>query len=242
MKVGEVKLSQSRFGVERLQNVVFSSPLPTSIAAVIANIPQLVFVILDFCCTTFFYCIVAGKRWTRFATKAKALRVSTPTGYQRGTYLLGLPYRYAVPLLIVGVVLHSLISESMFLARANMITVNGTISTDPDHILSNVGYSVLPGIVVIICGFLLLITMIAFGMRWYEGKMPLVITSSAAISAAAHSKSDGSVDATKPLMWGVTWLWPNVNEEGSSEDSVGHCSFTDKLKEVKRPMLAASYR
>lgn len=165
MKVGGAKLSQTGFGTLVLQNVVFTSPLSTSSAALIANTPQLVFVILDLFCTNLFYCIVAGKQWTRFATKAKALRVSTPRGDQRGTYPLGLPTRYAASLLAFSILLHWLISQSIFLARANMIAVDGTISTDPYHILSNCGYSVLPGIGVIMSGTLLLITVIVLGMR-----------------------------------------------------------------------------
>ena len=216
MKVGDVKLSQTGFGTLRLQNVVFTSPLSTSSAALIANTPQLVFVILDLLYTNLFHCIVAGKRWTRFATKAKALRVSTPTGNQRGTYPLGLPIRYAVSLLTFSTAMHWLISQSIFLARANMIAVDGTVSTDPDHVLSNCGYSVLPGIAAAASGIFLLITVITLGMQRYEGKMPLVATCSAAISAAAHSELDKSVDATKPLMWGVTWFW--VDKSGI----VGH--------------------
>ena len=234
MKVGDVKLSQTGFGTLRLQNVVFTSPLSTSSAALIANTPQLVFVILDLLYTNLFHCIVAGKRWTRFATKAKALRVSTPTGNQRGTYPLGLPIRYAVSLLTFSTAMHWLISRSIFLARANMIAVDGTVSTDPDHVLSNCGYSVLPGIAAAASGIFLLITVITLGMQRYEGKMPLVATCSAAISAAAHSELDKSVNATKPLMWGVTWFW--VDKSGI----VGHCSFSSN--QVEQPVLGASYR
>lgn len=89
-------------------------------------------------------------------------------------------------------------------------------------------------------GTLLLITVIVLGMQRYEGKMPLVATCSAAISAAAHSEFDKSVDATKPLMWGVTWVWPDESGEGRSAGGVGHCSFSSN--KVRQPMLGAFYR
>jgi hypothetical protein len=51
--------------------------------------------------------------WSHFAKERKPLRVSSPTGL---TYFLQLPYRIALPLLVMSGLLHWLVSQSIFLA------------------------------------------------------------------------------------------------------------------------------
>jgi hypothetical protein len=57
----------------------------------------------------------------------KGLRVSeNPRGAQRSTYFLQLPYRYAIPLLIVSSAMHWMVSQSLFLVTVLRYQPGGT--------------------------------------------------------------------------------------------------------------------
>jgi hypothetical protein len=58
----------------------------------------------------------------------------------------------------------------------------------------------MPGIAVALSGRLLLFAAIGLGMRQYESAIPLVVTSSTAISASAHNEFDLPVGMTKPMI------------------------------------------
>jgi hypothetical protein len=59
--------------------------------------------------------MLMAKEWSDFAHERKALRVTTPSGGQRSTHYLQLPYGYALPLLAASAVLHWLTSQAIFL-------------------------------------------------------------------------------------------------------------------------------
>jgi hypothetical protein len=208
----------SGFGSFVPQDVVFQISVPATTAAIVANSPQLVSAFIYLFYTGLLRCMFAGRQWSQFETKAKPLRVSTPTGGQRGTYLFGIPMRYAVPFHIFSILLHWFMSQGLFLARANA-TDSGTpgLFMPYDAQISNCGFSVIPGIAVVLSGGLLLFAAIGLGMRQYKSAIPLVVTSSAAISASAHNEFDKPVDTTKPMKWGVTRIRP---------DKSGHCNVS----------------
>jgi len=58
----------------------------------------------------------------------------------------------------------------------------------------------------------------SLGLRKYPSGMPLSATCSGAISAACHPSPDDVDAALLPVQWGVV----------SSEDGLGHCSFSSK--------------
>ncbi|KAH7385181.1 hypothetical protein DE146DRAFT_702199, partial [Phaeosphaeria sp. MPI-PUGE-AT-0046c] len=91
----------------------------------LANTPQ---VLMSFCylvvnniCT----CMASIEEWNGFAHTRKALRVSRPLGEQRETYFLQLPYRYAVPSMLVSIGLHWLLSQAFFLQRVDYVQGDG---------------------------------------------------------------------------------------------------------------------
>lgn len=49
------------------------------------------------------------------STRYKALRVTNPKGQQISTYFLQLPYRYSIPLLIISILLHWVLSGCIYL-------------------------------------------------------------------------------------------------------------------------------
>src|ERR1700753_3703235 len=96
----------------------------------IANSPQLILSVIYFTYNSLFTCFLLGLEWNSYASSKKGLRVSNkPTGEQRGTHFLQLPFRWGIPLIILSVVLHWLSSQSIFLVSMEFdhtIFVNGS--------------------------------------------------------------------------------------------------------------------
>lgn len=199
----------------------------------IANSPQILLSFLYFAYNGIFTCMLLAEEWSLYATKRKFLRVTSPTGGQRSTYRLQLPYRYGIPLLIGSSMLHWFVSQSIFLARVNVID-----STEVEISgvgISTCGYSPMAMIVVIILGSIVVLLGIFFGSRTARSGMPLAGSCSAAISAACHPL-EADVDASmKRVMWGVV-AEDCFQYEG---ESVGHCSFTSST--VEAPVVGKWY-
>lgn len=165
--------------------------------------------------------MLLAQEWNHYAHNRKPLRVSSPIGRQRSTYFLQLPYKYAIPLLIVSGTLHWFVSQSIFLASVE--------SYDPDGVLdlrfsySTCGYSPMPIIGVIILGSLLVIFGLVMGSRTYEPGIPLAASCSIAISAACHVPEQELElhPEQAPLQWGVV---PGVFDERGNP----HCSFSSQ--------------
>ena len=198
----------------------------------VANSPQILLSFLYFGYNGLYTCMLLAEEWSAYASKRQFLRVTSPTGGQRSTYRLQLPYRYGVPLLIGSSTLHWFVSQSIFLARVNVVDSGFEV---PNVGISTCGYSPMAMIVVIILGSIVVLLGISMGCRRARGGMPLAGSCSAAISAACHPpKTD--VDASlKRVMWGV------VAEESFKHlgESVGHCSFTSF--KVEAPIMGNWY-
>lgn len=70
--------------------------------------------------------------WSQYAVQRKGLRVSAqPRGAQRSTYFLSLPYRNAIPFIILSTLMHWLMSESLFLVMIEAYTVD--LERDPTN-------------------------------------------------------------------------------------------------------------
>ena len=159
--------------------------------------------------------MLLAAEWSRYFLRSKALRVTTPHGGQRSTYYLQLPYMYSIPLLVASAMLHWLISESIFLAR---ITAWRNGKPFPEADSSEIGYSCLPILLVILLGFSMLSMAIGNGFRKFHSHMPVAGSCSVAIAAACHRPKDDLDAAFLPVSWG------EVNHEGTED--VGHCCFT----------------
>lgn len=177
--------------------------------------------------------MLLAREWNGYARKRKPLRVTLPTGPQRGTYRLQLPYRYGIPLLIGSGLLHWLVSQSIFLARVNVLGSNDQEVTE--LAVSTCGYSPIAIIFVIILGSLVVLIGIFCGSRRYAAGMPLAASCSAAMSAACHPPESDENPSLKPVMWGVV-----TKEDGERpDDSIGHCSFTSF--QVEAPIVGKRY-
>lgn len=162
-----------------------------------------------------FTCMLLAEEWSAYGFKRNFLRVTTPREQQRSTYRLQLPYRYGIPLLMASSVLHWLVSQSIFLARVNVVDSQNLEVVDAG--LSTCGYSPIAIIFAIILGSVIVLVGIANGLRKARVGMPLVGSCSAAISAACHPPKEDVDASLKRVMWGLV-------AEGSSNTS--DCSFT----------------
>ncbi|KAF2122647.1 hypothetical protein BDV96DRAFT_626519 [Lophiotrema nucula] len=118
------------------------------------------------------------------------LMVSGARGEQRGTWLLGTPLVYGLPLLVLQAILHTLVSQSIFVVLLNVYNPDGSPNQNYPRFL-NCGYSPIAIIFTIIALGLLILSMIAFAWRRFpQCAPPVVATCSAAISATCHSPSN----------------------------------------------------
>ena len=210
-----------------------SGPAGVMFTTLIAKSSQIILSFLYFTYNGIFTCMLLAKEWSAYSSKRRFLRVTTPTGGQRSTYRLQLPYRYGVPLLVGSGILHWCVSQSIFLARINFIDSDG--QERDDWAISTCGYSPMALIFIIIFGSIVVLVGIINGCRKVRVDMPLAGSCSAAISAAYHPPKPDVDASSKRVMWGV------VADEFSSDADrhVGHCSFTSLA--VKAPVVGKRY-
>lgn len=159
-----------------------------------------------------------ASEFSSYATARKALRVSNATGAQRSTHFLQLPYKIAVPLMIMSGLLHWLLSQSIFLAVVAEYAADGTLASPVAE--ASCGFSPLAMILTVSLGVVLVVGTLGIGFfrRLCPG-VPLAGSCSAAISAACHRPVWDGDASLKTVMWGVT-------KEGGGGGEVGHCCFT----------------
>jgi hypothetical protein len=194
------------------------------------NTPQLLFSTMYFMYNGMFTSMLTAAEWTQFAVRRKRLRVSRPKRGQRSTYWLQLPWKYSLPLLGTSVLLHWLVSRSLFIVRINVFGWDGKPQADRN--ISACGYSPLAILIVILILVLSLLVIGYAGFQKLTPGIPVAGTCSTAIAAACHYDGIGDMEVTnKPLMWGVT----TPAEKGRG----GHCSMSDQ--EVEKPVDGMMY-
>ena len=169
-----------------------------------------------------------------YAHQRKTLRVTSPTGKQRSTYRLQIPYVYGVPLLMTFGLLHWLVSQSFFLARVTVYDSNGSV--DVSKSTSTCGYSLVAMFFVLVASIIVIWFMLMTGFRTFKPGVPPMGSCSAAISAACHPPEDDKDASKLPVKWGVV----GHKTVDMSGEVVGHCTFTSfKVKAPKKGMLYA---
>lgn len=153
----------------------------------------------------------------QYAHRRSTLRVTSPKGAQRSTYWLQLPYTYSLPLLILSSLLSWLASQSLFPIQISIL--DSDRNTLNERKISSCGYSPEAIILAIVVGIMIILGTLVTAARRYPPGMPLASTCSAAISAACHRLPNDVDAAVLPIQWGVV----------STENGIGHCSFSSKL-------------
>ncbi|KAJ5769280.1 hypothetical protein N7520_003839 [Penicillium odoratum] len=193
-----------------------------------ANIWQVAVSIVYVQCQALLSSLLVADEWGRFALSKKTARVSHPIGLQRSTYFISLPWKYGGTLLGVMILLHWLISQSVFLIQIESFSSDGTVYTPWNQ--SADGYSILPIICAIVVGLSLIFALAMCGLRRLSTDIPLASTCSAAISAACHAPEEDKQTYLFPIRWGVV----------KEKDGVGHCCFTT-ARDVEAPIEGLLY-
>lgn len=200
------------------------------ISTLVANAPQVLLSCVYFLLNTTMTAHSSAQEWNTFGEQRQPLRVTSPTGLQRSTHFLQLPYRRAVPLIIYSCLLHWLLSQSIFVTRYEVYDRDGALL--PKDSVCACGYStssLLTTVVALITGIVGICHVI---FRTTVEKIPYRANSSLILSAACHPPP-GDVDAHKKLLkWGVT-------RKRLGQNSIGHCSLTSK--EVTDPVHDTTY-
>ncbi|KAF4434140.1 hypothetical protein FACUT_7992 [Fusarium acutatum] len=195
-----------------------------------ANLPQLIFSFLYFQYNSVFTCMAAAEEWSGYGNKRRSLRISSnPKGDQRSRYFLQLPFRYSVPLLLASILMHWMLSQSIFIAAVEQSGI---------WKLFTCGYSPIAIIFVVITAIFMAAAVIITALRRLPTAMPLAASCSLAIAAACHHPDNIlQPDASMfPLQWGVMWR----QTEGSDREVTNHCGFSQY--QVEKPQDGIVYR
>ena len=195
-----------------------------------SNLPQLVFSFLYFQYNSIFTCMAAAEEWSSYGNKRRSLRVSSnPRGKQRSRYFLQLPYRYSVPLLLASILMHWMLSQSIFLVA---------IERSGEWYWITSGYSPIAIVFVVIIAIFMAAAIIITAFRRLPTTMPVAASCSLAIAAACHHpdnapQPDASVSR---LQWGVM----QQQREDSGKELTNHCGFSQYP--VEKPEWGVVYR
>ena len=175
-----------------------SSPLGT---ALVVNSPQLLASATYLSYNILMTSMVMTAECNDFAAHRKTLRLSAPRDRQRSTYYLQLPYRYAIPLMIVCGLLHWLLSQSLFLVNLMVVGLDG--KRKPDNDITACGWSPVALLFTLLLASLMLLALLLLGSRRYSIEMPIMRSHSLRISAACHPPDNFEGAALLPIEYGV---------------------------------------
>ncbi|KAI8957866.1 hypothetical protein F5Y11DRAFT_352123 [Daldinia sp. FL1419] len=194
---------------ESEMNSFIDSPFSFAQGVMIANSPQL---LLSFCYLAYnnlFTRLQMAREWSLFSEGYQPLRVTDPKGDQYSTYRLQLPYKYSIPLIATSIVLHWLLSNTLYL----FISIGGYFSTDlflsgieadpslPSTTAIALGYSGYSLMVLLAVSCFLVLLPALLSLHKLPPNMVIVGSNSLALSAACHVSrlSYAAKSRAKPL-------------------------------------------
>ncbi|KAG9686786.1 hypothetical protein KCU95_g11437, partial [Aureobasidium melanogenum] len=216
------RMWQDGVGTVSTDSLVNSAPRGRSLLenVLLTNTPQLAITFVYICYNNCLTKMLLGQEYSGYARQRKPLRVSRPEGVQRSTYRLQLPYRYSIPLMTTMAVLHWLVARSIFLVQIKVFDYDGIELADS---ISACGYSAMAIVLSLFVSGILIVALLANGVRRLESGMPLASSCSLAVTAACHT-GPGDEDARLlPLKYGVV-----ISEESNSDSEYEHACFSSK--------------
>jgi hypothetical protein len=200
----------------------------------IANSPQVILSILYFTGNGLLTSMLLSHEWSSYAHKRKALRVSCrPEGQQRSSYFLQLPWRYAIPTVTIGIILHWLASQSIFIVTVEQWQESyetGAWEHDDFWDFATCAYSPLALLIFICAAAAALLVIFALGFRRFKSAMPVGANCSLVVAAACHPCSvrpEPVLRAQYPLQWGIV----GVSENSGHQGGVHRCAFSSQSVE-----------
>ncbi|OAQ57700.2 hypothetical protein VFPPC_11729 [Pochonia chlamydosporia 170] len=172
-------------------------------AVLTANLPQLLLSLSYFMYNSLYTQLCIEKEWSSFSTRYRTLRVTRPQGQQRSTYRLQLPYRYSIPLILVSIILHWLVSNALYvfileggyfwtgtgssseaLLNQKLPSFRGSGISGDAYV--GIGYSTTALLALLFAAILLPIIPVALAMRKTTGTIPPGGSNSMVVCAACH--------------------------------------------------------
>ncbi|EPS39583.1 hypothetical protein H072_6735 [Dactylellina haptotyla CBS 200.50] len=214
---------------------VFNCSLGNYTAVILlANIPQLTLSIPYFLYNGIFTDMAVSWEFDGLPEERKYLRVSEPTGNQRKSFFLQLPYRFSIPLMVTSSLLHWLCSQSAFLVSISRWDGQ---SKEIYHV-DGLGYSPI-GLIATVSVFGaipvgILFVGVLFGNR---GIVPAVGSNSMAISAMCHPPPGDTHAATEAVMWGeVDVKFLEIVSPEITEHLVPPAILTNDMRHISAPL------
>jgi hypothetical protein len=193
----------------------------------LSNMPQVLLSISYLNLNTICTSMASSAEWNALATTRKGLRVTKRLGRQRSTYFLQLPYKFAMPLIVMGGFLHWLLSQTFFLTRIDYYDSDGKLKQWTSA--CGVSYSSL--FTFCFVGFVLICVLLMIA-RWpIFPRLPFVESCSLMISAACHPSPDEIDPHLGAVKWGVV---PGMVVRGHA-----HCSLSSEP--VKKARVGEIY-
>jgi hypothetical protein len=192
--------------------------------AFLANLPQVCLSLLYFSLNRICTSVCFALEWDRYAIQRKGLRVTHPSGEQRSTHFLQLPYHWAIPLTVTSGLLHWLLSQSLFLVRQELRTRGGELYPGSTCAC---GYSAQSLIAFTLIFIALLVFVFCWLLKGMNIHIPPARHCSLVISAACHPPEDDMYAYLGEVKWGVTVV--------GTEEYVGHCTFTSGPVQSAQP-------
>ncbi|BCR98373.1 uncharacterized protein AKAW2_40056A [Aspergillus luchuensis] len=219
-------LWQLGFGSATPYTIIFS-PVSSNVIhmSLLANTPQIFISVGYFLYNNLLTHMLLVAEYDDYARQRKPLRVSWPQGSQRSSYYLSLPYRYSIPLMVASMLLHWLVSGSLYYVQINYIDPLGKDLVSDQ--LITCGYGPIAIVFALILGGVMTCTVVGLGMRRFASQMPIAGSCSAAISAACHP-TEGEEHALKPIMWGEI---PVAAVQPEDEDDVDEIICDHELED-----------
>ncbi|KAI4660818.1 uncharacterized protein J4E79_005386 [Alternaria viburni] len=223
-----VKLWKTGFATVNGNNLLdFSTSLIPGV--LLANTPQLVLSYLYIALNALYTNMFVAAEWASYVKTQKSLRVTSPTGFQRDSYWLNVPFRYAIPMTIMSGLFHWLASQSIFKVQISITDMHTRKAASE---VSTCGYSPVAIILTTVVGFTIAAGGLVISRFWYPAGIPLASSCSAAISAACHAPLEDVNASLLPVQWGAV-THGKAGEDG--EEPIGHCCFTSFPVEMPIP-------
>ncbi|RSL94620.1 hypothetical protein CEP52_012516 [Fusarium oligoseptatum] len=185
-------------------------------SVILSNLPHFIFSGLYFQYNALFTGMLAAKEWSDFGRKRKGLRVSSdPRGEQKSRYFLQLPYRWSIPLILMSMLIHWVLSQSIFLVVIDF----------GDEFATTCGYSPIAIFAVIIVAIVMALAVVIAGYQRLPTTIPVVGSCSLGIAAACHGLggAERPDEALVPLRWGAM---THPEERTGGVEEPGHCGFS----------------
>ncbi|KAL6915311.1 hypothetical protein FSST1_006806 [Fusarium sambucinum] len=185
--IQEQPLQGSRFEHDPMhQPVKLGAITTTSLLGLttIANIPQLLLSICYMALNGLVTRMMAEFEWSQYSTRFRSLRVTSPSGQQRSTYRLQLPYRWSIPILLISVLLHWVYSNCIYVSNYNYYDSN--LPYDLVGTSRGLKHSTLAILIALVLSSIIAAVPLILSQIRLPGNITLGGSNSKVISAACH--------------------------------------------------------